>query len=417
MAYTLIHNGTVIDGNGGTPIADGAVLIDGEMVKEIGRKADITLPDADITHIDAKGGTILPGMIDSHVHLMLEGVNMMELAMKPFSLGFYEVLQTMRNTLDAGVTTVRDAGGADLGLKTAVEKGLVPGPRIQLSVTMLSTTGGHGDGWMPSGMEMPIFRTYPGMPSNIVDGPHDMRRKVREMIRAGADVIKLCATGGAISPTDHPEATQFSMRELEAAVEEADFRMGMKVMAHAVSTRGIKNAILAGIHSIEHGIFQTDETIELMVEHGTFMVPTLSAVVIGLEQAAIHNTLPDYAIEKARGIEALQSELFGKAYKAGVKIAMGTDAGVFPHGMNLRELDLMVKAGVTPMDAIVATTRTAAQCLGWDDRIGTLESGKLADIIVVKGDPLADIALLKDNDNIELVMKNGAIQKDLLPSG
>ena len=348
------------------------------------------------------------------MHLSLEGANLNEIMLKPFSLNFFEMIDRMRRTVEAGITTVRDAGGTDLGVKTAVERGHVLGPRMQLSITMLSITGGHGDGWMPSGMEVTLFPAYPGMPRNICDSIGGVRQKVREVLRAGAEVVKLCSTGGAVSPTDHPMYVQFSLGELKAAVEEAQARNGARVMAHAIAADGIKNAIRAGIHSIEHGIFMDDEAIEMMVANGTFLVPTLSAIVIGLEHAAKHNTLPQYAIDKAKGALDLQRENTRKAIAAGVKMAMGTDAGVFPHGLNLRELELMTELGMSPMDAIVATTKTAAECLGWEDQIGTLEAGKLADVVITSVDPLSNIGSLKEAANIKMVMKDGAVVKDIM---
>ena len=411
MDYKLIHNGTVIDGRGGKTLVNGAVLVEGNTLKQIGRKDEIRLPDGDIVMIDAAGGAILPGMIDTHVHLMLEGINLLNIALNPFSLMFYEVIDRLKRTIECGITTVRDAGGTDLGVKTAVERGIIIGPRMQLSITMLSTTGGHGDGWMPSGLELPLFREYPGMPKNICDGADDVRRKVREVLRAGAGVVKLCSTGGAVSPSDHPLNIQFSIPELEAAVEEAHFHQGKKVMAHAHHPQGIKNAILAGIQSIEHGLYLDDEAIEMMLERGTYLVPTLMAIVGGLEYAAQANSLPDYALEKARGEQENHAESISKAVAAGVKIAMGTDAGVFPHGWNLRECELMCQVGMDPMASIMATTSGAAELLGWEDEVGTLEANKLADVIVCGPDPLVDIAALGKPENIKMVMKDGVVLK------
>ncbi len=412
MTYTLIHNGTLIDGNGGAPVKDGAVLVQGNRIRAAGRKADLRLPAESITMIDAGGGWILPGLIDTHVHLMLEGIDIPRLLTTPFSLRFYHALDHMRRTLDAGITTVRDAGGADLGVKQAQKAGLIAGPRMQISITALSTTGGHGDGWMPSGMALEIFPPYPGMPVNTCDGVEDVRRKVREVLRAGADVIKVCATGGVLSPTDHPEFTQFSEAELRVMVEEGAYRRGIKVMAHAQGAEGIKNAVRAGIHSIEHGIYLDDEAIELMLAHGTYLVPTLLAPLAVVEQAESKGNMPEYGVRKARETIEIHSESIERAYRAGVVIAMGTDAGVMPHGTNLRELGLMCQIGMSPMEALVATTKTAAACLGWQDRVGTLEPGKLADVIVTKTDPLASIRSLEDTGNIVVVMQDGRVVKD-----
>jgi imidazolonepropionase-like amidohydrolase len=331
----------------------------------------------------------------------------------PFSLRFYESVDHLKATIDTGITSVRDAGGADLGVKTAVESGLVTGPRMQISVTILSITGGHVDGWMPSNLVLDVMPGYPGMPVNICDGLDQVRKKVREVLRAGADVVKICATGGILSPTDDPHFIQFSPEEIGVIVQEAAYRKGTKVMAHAQGSEGIKNAVRAGVHSIEHGIFMDQEGIEMMLENGTFLVPTLLAGVAVMENAESSGSMPDYALRKAREVMDVYADNIGRAYKAGVKIAMGTDAGVFRHGMNLRELGLMVEVGMSPMEAIIASTKTAAECLGWQDRVGTLEPGKLADLIIVAGDPLADIRCLENQDNIQVVMKDGRILKDI----
>lgn len=413
MAFILIRNGTLIDGTGKAPLPNGAVLIKDNRIHSTGRADTINLPNESIQEIDAGGGFILPGFIDTHVHLMLEGVNLARDMVTPFSMRFFNAVQYMKNTLNAGVTSVRDAGGADAGVKQAVESGVVPGPRMQISITVLTITGGHGDGWMRSGMEYELFPAYPGYPSARVDGVDDCRRKVREILRAGADIIKICSTGGVLSPTDHPEFTQFSPEELEVIVREAAYRRGIKVMAHAQGVDGIKNAVRAGIHSIEHGIFLDEEAIELMLKHGTYLVPTLLAPIAVLE-AGEKGGMPEYGVRKSREVVEIHAESIARAHKAGVKIAMGTDAGVMPHGTNLRELGLMVNIGMTPMESIVATTKIAAHCLGWEDQVGTIEAGKLADVVLVKTNPLQDIRSLENNDNIALVMKDGKVVKNLV---
>jgi len=411
MAFTLIRNGTLIDGNGGIPLPNAAVLIEDNRIRAVGPANSISLPNADVTQIDAGGGFILPGFIDTHVHLMLEGVNIARDLVTPFSLRFYNSVEYMRRTIEAGITSVRDAGGADAGVKQAVEQGLVLGPRMQISISVLTITGGHGDGWMQSGNEFNIFPAYPGNPDGRCDGVEEVRRKVREVLRAGAEIIKICSTGGVLSPTDHPEFTQFSPEELDVIVREAAYRRGVKVMAHAQGAEGIKNAIRAGIHSIEHGIFLDDEAIELMLKHGTFLVPTLLAPIAVLE-AGEKGGMPEYGVRKAREVIEAHSDSISRAHKAGVRIAMGTDAGVMPHGTNLRELGLMCSSGMTPMQVIVATTKTAAECLGWQDRVGTIEAGKLADIVIAKTDPLKDIRSLEKLENIAVVLKDGRIVKD-----
>ena len=413
MSYTLFRNGTLIDGNGGPPVPDAAVLVKDNVIVEVGNAGDVTVPEGDVTIIDALGGTILPGLIDTHVHIMIEGVNIPKMMTEPFSLKFYQAARHMRNTIDAGITSVRDAGGADLGVKTAVEQGLIVGPRMQISITALSITGGHGDGWMASGASFDLMPPYPGMPDAICDGVEEVRKKVREVLRAGAEVVKICSTGGVLSPTDHPEFTQFSPAELDVIVQEAAYRRGVKVMSHAQGLEGIKNAVRAGIHSIEHGIFLDDEVIDMMIERGTFLVPTLLAPLAVVEIGESTGTMPEYGLRKAREAIDTHRESIARAYRAGVKIAMGTDAGVMPHGTNLRELGLMCNIGMTPMESIVATTKVAAECLEWQDRLGTVEPGKLADIVVAGVDPLADIQALEDVNNIKVVMKDGVVLKDI----
>jgi imidazolonepropionase-like amidohydrolase len=241
----------------------------------------------------------------------------------------------------------------------------------------------------------------------------EVRKKVREVLRAGAEIIKVCSTGGVLSPTDHPEFTQFTLEELEVMVQEAAYRRGVKVMAHAQGAEGIKNAVLAGIHSIEHGMFLDDEVIELMLKKGTYVVPTLLAPLAVVEAAEKDNSMPEYGVRKARETIEIHSDSIRKAYQAGVKIAMGTDAGVMPHGTNLRELGLMCNIGMSPMEALVVTTKVAAECMGWQDKVGTLEAGKLADIVIASSDPLADIRSLEDTNNIKVVVKDGVVLKDI----
>lgn len=411
MTHILIRNGTLIDGTGKPPQPEAAVLIENNRIKAVHPARSIPLPDGEIHTIDAQGGTILPGLIDTHVHLTLEGVNIARDMVMPFSMRFFSAVGYCRRTLEAGLTSVRDAGGADAGLREAINAGLIAGPRLQISISVLTITGGHGDGWMLSGNSFALFPSYPGMPDGRCDGVDAVRLKVREVLRAGADVIKVCSTGGVLSPTDHPEFTQFSPEELEVIVREAAYRRGIKVMAHAQGAEGIKNAVRAGIHSIEHGIFLDDEAIDLMLAHGTYLVPTLLAPVAVLE-AGEKGGMPEYGIRKAREVIEIHSESINRAYKAGVKIAMGTDAGVMAHGTNLRELGLMHNIGMSPMESIVATTKIAAECLGWEDRVGTVEPGKLADLIICRTNPLDDLRSLENPDNIVLVMKDGHAVKD-----
>ncbi|PAD35554.1 metal-dependent hydrolase family protein [Terribacillus saccharophilus] len=406
----LIRNGVVIDGTGKV-IEDAVIAIKGDRITAIGPATDFVGIDAKEV-IDAQGGYILPGLIDTHVHMMMEIKDVRESLITPFSMRFYEALAYMKRTLDAGITTVRDAGYADLGVKQAIENGLISGPRMQISVNPLTITGGHGDNWMVSDMDL-TNKAYPGFPSGICDGPEQVRQKVREMLRAGADIIKVHATGGVMSPTDHPEFTQFSMEELRIIVEEAAYRKGRKVMAHAQGAEGVKQAVRAGIHSIEHGIFLDDEAIELMLEHGTYLVPTLLAPVSVVEASEANESMPAYAVDKAKEVMEIHQQSVARAYEAGVKIAMGTDAGVMAHGTNLRELALMCDIGMSPMEAILASTKIAAECLGWEERIGTIAEGKLADLVIVQDNPLENIASMADTNNIKTVMQGGELKKQL----
>ncbi|MBB6449963.1 imidazolonepropionase-like amidohydrolase [Geomicrobium halophilum] len=410
MTYTFIKNGTLIDGTGNNPMKEAAVLIKDEKIEQVGSTDNITIPEG-TTVVDATGKYILPGLIDTHVHMAMELRNVQDAILTPFSYRFYESVSFLKRTLQTGITSVRDAGFSDIGMKKAVENGLVEGPRMQVSINPLTTTGGHGDHWNHSGVDTSL-QSYPGMPDGNCDGKEEVRKTVRKMLRAGAEVIKVHATGGVSSPTDHPEFTQFSREELEVMVEEANFRKGIKVMAHAQGAEGIKNAIRAGIYSIEHGIYIDDEAIELMLEHNTFLVPTLLAPLSVLEAAEHSNTMAPYAIEKSKEVIEAHKESIARAYKSGVKIAMGTDAGVMPHGTNLRELGLMCDLGMSAMESLVATTKTAAECLGWDEELGTVEAGKFADLIIADTDPLEEIRALENRDHIVFVMKNGEIYKD-----
>ncbi len=416
MKRMLVRNGTLIDGNGGAPIENAALLIEGNRVTQAGPSESISSPDEETEVMDAQGGYILPGFIDCHVHVVLENLTIERVLATPLSFTLFQSIDHMHRTLEAGVTSVRDAGGADLGLKQAVEEGLVEGPRMQISITILSITGGHLDYFMPSGNEYTLFTAYPGRPAGICDGVEEVRKKVRELLRAGAEIIKVCTTGGTMSPRDHPTFTQFSPAELAVMVEEAAFHGGKKVMAHAQGSEGIKNAVRAGAHSIEHGVYLDDEAIELMLGHDTFLVPTLSAPAFILERCAESDAYPEWGVRKVREVFDVNLESIARAYQAGVRIAMGTDACVGPHGANLRELSLMCQIGMSPMESIVASTRVAAECLGWEDQVGTLDPGKLADVVVTKVDPLADIDSLTDNDNIQVVIKDGEVIKDLRPA-
>lgn len=410
MPYTLIYNGTLIDGNGGESIPNAAILIKNGLIMEVGTEDSIPIPDEEIEKIDAHGMFILPGFIDTHVHIMANGFKMEDTMYDPLSLFFYKGLANLRNTINAGVTTVRDAGLADIGVKKAVEDGLIVGPRLLISVMPLSISGGHFDFCLNSGFDMKL--SYPGLPESVCDGKNEVRKRVREILRAGADFIKVMVTGGVMSANDGPEHTQFTVEELKVMVQEGEFHGGVKVMAHGHGVEGIKNALNAGIYSIEHGTYLDDEAIQMMVHQGTYLIPTF-VVMKHNKKFAEAGELPEYGIKQAIEIVDVHDENIRKAYEAGVKIVMGTDCGVVPHGLNLEELEFLCDIGMSPGEAIMAGTKYAAECLKIDDKLGTIEPGKLADIIISKKDPIANIKSLGNPDNIMLVMKEGKVVKDL----
>ena len=378
MERIVFTGGQVFDGSGADP-ARADVAIEGGLVVAVGPGLDGDRA------VDVAGRTLLPGLFDCHVHVTVSRFDPWALANMPFSLQFYEAERNLAATLRTGITSIRDAGGADLGIKQAVEAGLIAGPRMQLSLVMLSQTGGHGADWLPSGAEVPFFVPHPGRPGAIVDGPDEMRRKVRQLIQMGADVIKVATSGGVLSPRDDPRHAHFRPSELAVLVEEAT-AAGRFVMAHAQAADGIKNAVRAGIRSVEHGIYLDDEAIELMLARGTWLVPTLVAPQGVLDTVDAGAVLAPEVVEKARSVIDVHRAAFRRAVAAGVKIAMGTDSGVTPHGRNLRELALMVDGGMTAAAALVATTKSAAELLGVDRDLGTIEPGKVADLVVVEGD-------------------------------
>lgn len=396
MTRTVLHGGRIFDGTG-SPVTDG------DLVLEDGRIADVGVGLDGDEQVDVSGLTLLPGLFDCHVHVTVSGIDLLRRLQRPFSYQFFQAAANLSATLDCGITTARDAGGADLGIQQAVEDGLVAGPRLQIAVTALSQTAGHGDGWLPSGMSTSMHVPHPGRPAGIVDGPEEIRKRVREIIRSGANVIKVMTSGGVLSPRDSPLHAHFRPDELAALMAEAT-AAGLPVMAHAQATDGIKNAVRAGVRSIEHGIYLDEQAIEMMLAAGTWLVPTLIAPKAVLEAAAGGSRLPDGVAAKAAAVIEAHRDSFARAAAAGVKIAMGTDSGVGPHGRNLEELAAMAEGGMAPQEVLVATTRSAADLLGIGDDTGTLSPGKRADIVAVAGDPL-DLGSLKAN--IRAVYKDG----------
>ncbi len=411
-----ITNATLIDGTGADPVPHATLIIEDERITRAGAGIE---PPRDAQVIDAGGRTLMPGLIDCHVHLYGRVANLQERLLTPPSLALFYGARNAVRTLDAGVTTVRDAGGSPAGFRMAIERGLIPGPRMRVAIGALSQTGGHGDGMMPAGVDTRVGGAGGGprsaeFPNTLVDGPDEARRAVRQLLRAGADFIKIHATGGVMSPSDEPTHTQFTVEELSAMVYEAR-AAGKTAMSHAQGTQGIKNAIAAGVESIEHGIYVDDEAIAEMKQRGLFLVPTLVAPVWVKRHAerAPGSILPQ-SLRKTEAVMEDHKRNIGIAIKSGVRVAMGTDSGVGHHGSNAEELLLMVEAGMTPMQAIVASTKTASECVHMERNVGTLEPGKLADLLLVDGDPIDDIAILGDKGRIALIMQGGRAHKNAL---
>jgi imidazolonepropionase-like amidohydrolase len=403
----------LIDGTEREPVERAVLVVSNGRVDAVGPRASVQIP-AGATIVEGDDLTLLPGFIDAHVHLAGQsGVDFNRLLMTQRSMLLLMAVPNAAVTLEAGVTSVRDAGLSPASVRDAIAAGYFPGPRCHMAVSILSQSGGHGDPTMPCGCEL-YMDCGMDVPDARVDGPETMRRRVREVLAAGADWIKLCTSGGVLSPNDHPDAAQFTVAEIEVAVEEAATQ-GKRVMAHAISTAGIKNALRAGVTSIEHGCLLDEEAIAMMKERDAWLVPTLVAPRDVIDAGSQGRGIPEPMVAKARDISARHMESFRAAVAAGVNIAMGTDAAVGPHGGNLREPALMVEGGMTPLDAIRASTGAPARLLRRDAELGTLEAGKLADVVAVAGDPLADIRCLQDKRNIQIVMKEGKVYADRRP--
>ena len=404
-ATIAIRAGKVLDVRTGNYAMDQMIWIEGDRIKAIGNAAEISgkLPPA-TKILDLSNFTVLPGLIDCHTHL----------TMTPYSSGpaglhaSYprQALIGARNarvTLEAGFTTVRNlgaAGYADIALRDAIKAGDVQGPRMLVSGPPLSITGGHGD-------ENFLAPQFDWSNDGVADGVDGVTKKVREDIKYGADVIKFMATGGVLSEGDNPALAQFSPEEMKAIVDTAH-GLGRKVAAHAHGSTGIKYAVLAGVDSIEHGSYINDEDIQLMKERGTYLVPTVYLEDWLLENVQTLGLTPNM-IEKAKTVLPIAQQNLSHAFKSGVKVALGTDAAVYPHGLNGHEFGKMVEMGMSPLQAIQAATLNASDLIGWTDRVGTIEPGKFADIIAVQGDPLTNVRVL---ENVNFVMKGGEIIKN-----
>ncbi len=392
----VIRNVTLLDGMGAAPVPGQALIVEGRRISWIGPQA--RLPEGSEGHaIDGQGGTIMPGMINCHVHLTNDGSPDLfgQVERDSVTVGALRGYLNLQATLETGVTSVRDCGAANgiaVELAKAVENGLVPGPRIRAAGRVITMTGGHGH-----------------FIGREADGPDGVRQATRAEIKAGAHFIKAMATGGVLTPGVVPTQTALQQDELEQVAREAH-NAGRRAACHAIGNEGIKNAIRAGIDSIEHGFYLDDEALELALDHGTVLVPTLIAV-----NQIVNNgksgAMPDWVVEKAESESGHHRESFAAAVRSGMKVAAGTDAGTpfNPHTYLPQELALMVDYGMRPMDAIVAATRNAAENLGLAPDVGTLEVGRLADIVVLDGDPSSDITAA---GRVRFVMKDGTVARD-----
>jgi len=407
-AATLIHAGRLIDGLSGQPAGPSTIVVEGERIVavETGHRA----PGPEDRLIDLSQATVLPGLMDMHTHVSSQ--NSRTSYLNRFTQDAPEVTLEAtvyaRRTLEAGFTTIRDLGdryNVSIALRDAINRGDVIGPRIFTSGKSIATTGGHADptnGWADH------IEGDPGPQEGVINGVADARKAVRQRYKDGADLIKVTATGGVMSLAKNGLNPQFKEDELKAIVDTArDY--GFHVAAHAHGAEGMKRAIEAGVYSIEHGTLMDDEVIRLMKKHGTWYVPTIHAGKFVAEKAAEPGYLPEMVRPKAAALGPQIQGTFAKAYKAGVAIVFGTDCGVGPHGSNAREFEYMVEAGMPPMDAIRSATGVASGFLGIADQLGSLQAGKLADIIAVEGDPLEDISAMSA---VRFVMKEGVVYRN-----
>jgi imidazolonepropionase-like amidohydrolase len=399
---TVIRAERVLDVKTGQTLRDAAIVIEGEKIVSVG-PASAVPPATDAMVISLPAATVLPGLIDAHTHLTFNpsfGYEMLGISVPREALiGAHNA----RVTLEAGFTTVRNVGAraySDVALRDAINAGDVPGPRMLVSGPALSITGGHCDNDL-----LPF--EYHATNDGVADGVENVQHKTREIIKYGADLIKVCATGGVLSKGDDPNASQYTLEEMKAIVADAH-RLGRKVAAHAHGAQGVIWASEAGVDSVEHGHLMNDAAIAVLKKNGTYLVPTLYLVDWQRENAAKAN-LPDFAKPKMEMVSELGKTNAKKAFEAGVKIGLGTDAAVYPHGLNAHELAVYVSLGMSTLQAIQTATVNDADLLGWSDRIGTLEPGKWADIIAVDGDPLQDVTILQ---HVKFVMKGGEVVKN-----
>ncbi|MEU8397078.1 amidohydrolase family protein [Nonomuraea sp. NPDC048892] len=407
-AALRVHNVRLIDGAGERAVDD-AVLESGDdgRITYAGPAAGAPEPRAGVRTIDGQGGTLLPGLFDCHTHLGVPSDrSLVEAALLTDPvLGVLQTTERMKRTLDAGVTSARDLGGLPAGFRDAVAAGLVPGPRLQTSVGVISHTGGHADGTLPGGRNLDLDYC------EIADDVPGVRKAARRMLRAGADLIKICTSGGISSAHDDPDDQDLLDEEIAAVVDEARRHRDRPVAAHAQGRAGILAAIRGGVRSVEHGFGIDDEGCDLLGERGAFLVPTLSTVFQPLDP---RKTTPWRYQKKLRWNERTMENI-AAAIARGVDIAAGTDSGISPHGGNLFELSCLVELGMSPMAAIRAATSNSARLLGVEDTLGTLRAGYAADLVLCAGDPLRDIGLLSAPEHVVLVAQQGVVRKLTLP--
>ena len=399
---TILRAGKLLDVRSGKVLTNQAVVIEGDKIASVGPASELKASPSDKV-IDLPNATVLPGLIDAHTHLTFDphfGYETLAISVPREAL---TGAHNARLTLEAGFTTVRNVGArgySDVALRDAINAGDVPGPRMLVSGPALSITGGHCDNDL-------LPYEYHASSDGAADGVEQVQHKTREIIKYGADLIKVCATGGVLSKGDDPNASQYTLEEMKAIVADAH-RLGRKVAAHAHGAQGVIWASEAGVDSVEHGHLMNDAAIATLKKNGTYLVPTLYLVDWQREHAAQAN-LPEYAKLKMEMVSAAGKQNAKKAFEAGVKIGLGTDAAVYPHGLNAHELAVYVGLGMTPLQAIQTATINDADLLGWSDKIGTLEPGKWADLIAVDGDPLQDITTLQ---RVKFVMKGGGVVKN-----
>jgi imidazolonepropionase-like amidohydrolase len=398
----VIHAGHVLDVKTGTLLSDQTIVIDDSKIVSVGPSAQAKAP-AGVTVIDLPNATVLPGLIDAHTHLTSDpkfGYDQLGISLPREAL---IGAKNARVTLLAGFTTVRNVGAGgytDVALRDAINAGDVPGPRMLVSGPPLSITGGHCDNNL-----LPF--EYHATSDGVADGIAAVQQKVRQNIKYGVDLIKVCASGGVLSKGDDPQASQYTLEEMKAIVADAH-RLGRKVAAHAHGAQAILWASEAGVDSIEHGSYIDDAAIAEMKKNGTYLVPTLYLGDWFLENAE-RNHVPDFLLVKAKAVMPAARLNIAHAFASGVKVAFGTDAAVYPHGLNAHEFAVMVKLGLTPLQAIQASTINAADLLGWSGKVGTLEPGAWGDVIAVDGNPLQDVTFL---ERVKFVMKGGEVVRN-----